>query len=203
MKNLPIALILEKNKLATPNPWLFTLDVAFPDETNLYLVNNTENITFQGRTYQAFPFQIEAMKQSSKGEIPTLVLRVSNVSRLLQAYLEQYNGAVGATVLLRVINAAYLAEDYAELEMPFDIIDTGTDAMWVTFTLGAPNPLRSNFPHYKYLGEHCNWQFKSFECAYNGPSEVCQRTLLYCRQLNNSNRFGGFPGLSGYGVRLA
>ncbi len=202
MKNIPAALIIEKNKIANSVPWLMLLDIAFPDDSRVYLVNNTENITFQGRTYQAFPFKLENIKQSSKGEIQSVVIRISNVLRSLQAYLEQYDGAVGTGILLRVVHASHLEEDYSELEMHFDVVETTSDSKWVTFTLGAPNPLRNNFPHYKYIGEHCNWLFKSVECGYNGPSETCHRTLTYCRQLGNSKRFGGFPGLSGYGVRL-
>ena len=411
MKNLPAALLLEKNRLATPNPWLILLDIRLPDNTMLYVVRNTEDVVFQGRTYTAFPFEFEPTKETSKGEIPTVTLRVSNITQVFQAYLEAQDGGIGGMVTMRVVNAAYLAGlraedclglwkmdedawtgslnevidssgkglhgtaqgdantvvgrvgragafdgindcivfsnpssiqissgsllswikipvsgagsmyrgimaklyayglflldsefgiwdwtsslwygtgrflndglwhlvgasfvsgivdgtalyidgervrsatmtvqnqgndlyignggwpaqwltgyidesavvnriltdnewlnyfhggyDYADLEMTFDILATQADALWVTFTLGAPNPLRARFPQYRYLADHCRWTFKSVECAYSGPSTTCKRTLDYCRQLGNSRRFGGFPGLSGGGVRLA
>jgi phage-related protein len=203
MKNIPAALILEKNKLATPNPWLLLFDVMLPESTTLYVVRNTEDIIFNGHTYTAFPIKFEPTKQASKGEIPTVSLRISNVTRVLQAYMEQFAGGIGSTVTFRVVNAAYLSENYAELTMTYDIIAAVSDAHWITITLGAPNPLRSIYPQFRYNAHFCNWQFKSVECGYAGASEICKRTLAYCRQLNNSPRFGGFPGLGGGGVRLA
>ncbi len=203
MKNLPIALILEKNKLATPNPWLILLDITLPDSTVLYLVKNTEDIVFQARTYTAFPFELDPVSESSKGEIPALQLRMSNVTRVLEGYLEELDGAIGTTVLIRIINAAHLSEDFSELEMAYDVTATNSDAQWITFSLGAPNPLRRPFPRKRYMPESCNWEFKSAECAYAGAATSCARTLDACRTLSNSARFGGFPGLSAQGVRLA
>lgn len=203
MKNIPAALILEKNKLASPNPWLIMLDMTLPNGSVIRIVRNTEDVVYQGNTYSKFPFEIEPTTQSSKGEIPTVSLRVGNVTRILQAYLEDMNGLVGSTVKITVVNAAYLSENYAELEMTFDVKATGSDAYWVTFTLGSPNPLKNRFPLYRYIAAHCNWQFKSRECNYSGSSETCKRTLDYCRILNNSKRFGGYMGLQGGGVRYA
>lgn len=262
MKTLPANLILEKNKIASPNPWLVLLDITLTDNTKFYLVNNTEDITFNSQLYTAVPFQIEPTKQSGTGEIPTVTLRVSNVSRLMQGYLEAASGGVDSTVLVRVVNAALLTENYSELEMTFNILSTDTDAYWVTFTLGMPNPLRKRFPLYRYIAEHCNWQFLARECNYAGwkantkynsttphyvietatdgnlhrykcttsgtsgatepatwptsgtrndgtvvwtevGTQLCKRTLDDCRGLQNTERFGGFPGMGGGNVRFA
>lgn len=203
MKTLPASLLLEKNKLATKNPWLVLLDVYLTDDTELYFVKNTENITFSGREYSAINFEIEPTKESTKGEIPTVTLRVSNVTRILQAHLEALSGAVGSSVTVRVVNAAHLTENYSELEMTLDVLSSHADALWVAFTLGAPNPLRRRFPLYRYIADHCAWAFKGRECNYTGGATSCKRTLDDCRNLNNSVRFGGFKGLSGGNVRLA
>lgn len=201
MKNLPVNLILEKNKLTTTNPWIVLLDINI-DNNMIYICNNNENITFQGRTYTAVPFVLEPVKSDLKGELPTVTLRISNVSAYLMTYMEQYSGGVGASVLLRVVNTAYLSENYAELEMNFDVIKSEASSEWVSFTLGAPSPLNKRFPLYRYLANHCRWQYKSVECGYTGPLASCKKTLDDCRNHNNSKRFGGFIGLSRMGVRL-
>ena len=200
--NLPANLIIEKNKLATPNPWIILLDITLPDGTTLYLARNTEDVVFKGNTYLAIPFEIEPTRSTSKGEIPTITLRVSNVTRILQPYLEQFTGGVGSTVKITVVNAAYLNEDYTELEMTFDILATEVTAQWVSFTLGAPNPLRRRFPTYRFIAEHCNWEFKSPACGYSGPATYCNRTFENCMQLQNTRRFGGFKGLAPGGIRI-
>jgi len=118
--------------------------------------------------YTAFPFEIEPTKQDNQGEIPTVTLRVSNVSRLLQKYLDELSGAIGSIVKVTVVNAAHLQEDYSELEMTFDVLACHSDASWVVFTLGAPNPLRQRFPLERYMALHCGFVFESAECSYVG-----------------------------------
>lgn len=203
MKTLPASLILEKNKIATANAWLVLLDVVLTDDTELFLVKNSENITYNSQAYTAIDFEIDSTKESSSGEIPTVTLRVSNITRVLQAYLEDLGGAIGSTVTVRVVNAAHLAEDYTELEMTYDVLKTSSNAQWVTFTLGAPNPLRRRFPLYRYIADHCAWTFKGAECGYAGAASTCKRTLPDCQAKSNSARFGGFKGLSGGYIRLA
>lgn len=203
MKNLPANLIIEKNRIASQSVWLVLLDITLTDNTRFHLVKNTENIIFRGLTYSAINFEIEPTKHSGRGEIPTVTLRVSNVTRALQAHLEQLTGGIGSTVTMRVVNSAHLNENYAELEMTFDVIATVADAAWVTFTLGAPNPLRRRFPLYRYIAEHCKWQFRSRECNFTGAALSCRRTFAACRELGNTRRFGGFKGLSGGGIRVA
>lgn len=264
MKTLPANLILEKNKLATPSAWLILLKITVPDGTVLRFVNNTEDIVYQGNTYTAINFNIEPTKSSGTGQIPTVSLSISNVTRIIQAYLESLDGAVDSEVLITVVNSAYLAENYAELEMLFSVLATTANAQFVIFTLGAPNPLRKRFPPYQFIGNHCNWKFLSAECAYaawqasnpqlvddllipldgNGAeygykykcttagttksgsqpagfaagdtivtdntvtwtkigAQSCKRTLNECEGLNNTERFGGFPGLGAGNVRFA
>ena len=41
----------------------------------------------------------------------------------------------------------------------------------------------------------CIWIFRSKSCGYNGSYGTCNKTLSECRTLNNSEHFGGFPGL--------
>lgn len=200
--NLPAVLILEKNKIATANPWIVTLDITLVNGEKFYFVHNTEDIVFQGRTYTAFPFQIEIPKTSTKGELPSWILRVSNITRILQSYIEAQEGGVGAEVIIRFVNAGYLSENYADLETTLEVMSAKADAHWVTFTLGMPNPMNKRFPKHRFIADHCPWDFKSRECAYNGVAATCKRTLDDCRILGNSRRFGGKPGMSNYAAGM-
>lgn len=172
MKSLPANIIIEKNKLASPNPWLILLEITLTDTdaTILRFVRNTEDVIFEGNTYTAFPFEIEPTKQGSKGEIPTITLSVSNITRVLQTYLDELEGGIGSTVKIIVINTKHLSEDYSELEMIFDVIACHSTVQWVVFTLGAPNPLRQRFPLERYLALHCSFVFESAECSYIGKT---------------------------------
>ena len=202
-KNLPGNLIVQKNKLYSADAWVVLLDVVLTDDTTFRFCRNTEDIVFDGETYTAFPFELDTTKSTSKGEIPTVTLNVCNVTRSLQPYLESMDGMVGTVVTVRVVNMAHLTENYSELEMTFDVLSSQADVEWVSFTLGAPNPLKKRFPLYRYIAEHCNWIFKGAECTYDGVDTVCNRTIADCRTKLNSARFGGYMGLKGGGLRLA
>jgi len=209
MIKLPAPLIIEKNKLNATSPWLLLLDVELvnpqnPADTSQYhLVLNTEDVTYQGQVYTAFPFEVEPTKLTSKNNIPTVTLRISNVTRVVQADLETYRGAVNSSAKLTVVHAANLAQDFSELELEFIILDCYTDAQWVVFTLGASNPLRRKFPLDKYVSTHCPWQFKSCECGYTGGTyTTCRRSYDDCVLRGRQENFGGFMGLRSGKLRV-
>ncbi len=172
MRTLPENLILEKNKTATQSAWLVLLDITLNDEaeTKFHLVRNTISISYKGTAYEAFPFELAPTVLDNKGAIPYVELKISNVTRLLQPYLLQLSGAVGASVLVTVVNSEHLDTITPDLEMEFVITATQTTKEYVIFRLGASNPLQQRFPLHTYLGLHCRWQFRSVECGYSGAA---------------------------------
>ena len=200
--DLPPAIIRAANTMDQTEPWLALLDIYLPGGERLSLVNNNEDVTFGGVLYSAFAFNYEQQKQSGKGELPTVTISVSNVSRVIQSYLEQYDGGVGSDVTLIIVNNAHLAEDYAELTTTMTVLGAKANAQWVTFTLGAANPLNKRFPNWQYIALHCRFRYKGPHCGYAGALTTCARTLDDCRAHSNSARFGGHPGLDGRGVRV-
>jgi phage-related protein len=128
-------------------------------------VCNTDAVTFNGQEYSPFPFKVGATKHTSKGEIPSVQFQICNVNRVIQAYIEQYDGLISNTIIMRLVHADNLSEDYAELTLTFEIISCHTDAQWATFDCGAPNPMRKRFPLYRYIGSHCNWSYGGVECG--------------------------------------
>lgn len=201
-KDLPASLILEKNKTATASAWLVLLEITLTDTTVYRLARSQEDVTFDGDVYNSFNFQLDPMVQNSAGEIPSLVLRVSNITHLIEAKLQELDGGMGSTIKIIVVNSALLAENHSELVMEFNVLGCTHDVEWVSFTLGAPSPLNLRFPLHKYLALHCSWRFRSAECAYIGVGDTCERTLKACREYVNSPRFGGFPGLRSGGIRI-
>ena len=151
--------------------------------------------------YTAVPFELDMIEDSGSGEIPRVNLKISNVQRMLQGYLESYDGAIGATVKMTIVSVDHLDEDYSEFESTFDVIGSSANYEWVTFTLGAPNPLKQRFPLNKYIAKHCNWHYGSVECGHTGDAS-CDRTFAACEAKSNGHRFGGYFGLSKVGIRL-
>ncbi len=199
---LPANLIIEKNKIATASAWLVCLEIG---SGPIRIVRNTEDVTYNGNLYTAFPFDIE-MSDTSKGELPSLTLIISNVSRIFTQAAELTNGAVGYAVRLLVINSGNLTDDPA-LDMNFVILSTSANAYTITFKLGAANPMLQRFPVRKVYKNYCSWKFKSEECGYAGATASCDKTLTTCKSFDSpvgswsqSKRFGGFPGVSKGGM---
>jgi len=197
MLTLPLALTLEKNKLIGTAPWLILLSVTLPDTTVIRLARNVDDVVFNGNTYTAFAFDLGDVSSGGDGRIQSVSLKVANPARALQPFLEEYSGLVGCNVQLMVVHTANLASDYTELTLSYDVLSSDSAEDWITFTLGAQNPLRQRFPLQAAIPFSCNWGFQSAECAYSGAATSCARTLVACQALNNVARFGGRPGISG------
>lgn len=230
MKSLPADIIPEVYAVNSSNPWLHLLHVHFPYE-DIYLVRNTEDVEFNGRTYTAFPFDPDIHRETGDpGEIPTRVIRVSNVLQLMEQVLENLGGAVGSTVTWTTVNyknlASKTAADYADFEVSFEILSTEIDSQWVTFTLGAPFLNLQRFPLDYYDANYCNWvrcyalagQECNFSEAENWPggpdlvnypdadASYCDGTLHGpngCEAHNNQINWGGYVGLKSNAFRLA
>ena len=199
---------LEKNKLSSMGAWLLLATITLPDLTVLRFVRNNENVTYQGNVYTAIDFALEAIEQDLKGKLPSVSLRIGNVGRVLQSYIEAQNGIGDSIVLLQAVNSSLLAEDFSLLDLTFEIQKTSVDSKYVTFELGVPSPLNKRFPLYRYSGAICNWasRFKEAECKYIGAETVCDGQLVTCQTRiagDNTLNYGGFPGLGTGGVGFA
>jgi lambda family phage minor tail protein L len=193
--DLSPAAYLEKNKMASDGAWLILLqiDVKQLDDT-IRLVRNTEDVVWNGFTWQAFPFELDEISENSKGEIPKVQIKVSNVRRQMEYYLEQADGGVGSTVTIRVVHSKHLDLTSPEVELVFEVTGTKANATWATFTLGATSPYNRQIGQ-RVLKSFCRHNFKDARCKYGGAATECDHTLTRCRQLGNSVNFGGFPGV--------
>jgi len=167
MKQWPKELVVEKNVLATKSAWILLLEIHLTDDaTILRYARHTLSVMFGGNTYQRANFKINQYGDVGKGELPQWRLQIANVARLLESYLEEQEGLIGATIKFIPVNSENLGVDYTNLEKEFEIIGCQDDADWISLTLGAPSPLRQRFPLYRYLPLHCRFYYESAECDY-------------------------------------
>jgi len=193
------ALEIEKNKIASTGAWLVLLEISY-DETTIRIVNNTEDIEWpagSGQIWNRFPFRMGDVSEDKQGEVPQFTLRVSNVTLTVGNYLKQYHGGTDAAVTLRVVHSDHLDETKPVVEEYFQDKKSLVDAYWVTFVLGPDHSMVRRYPPRRYLKNFCPYQFGDTECGYAGAGGPCDHTLKSCRQLGNSARFGGEPGVPG------
>ena len=126
----------EKNELSTDSAFIVLLDIRLGEET-VRICYNTEDVTWNGNLYQAFPFTIGEVTENTDGSDPDVELKVDNVSQALQYAVEEANGGNGTEVVLRVVNSLALETGYAEMEEFFVVTKTQVDHQYITFHLGS------------------------------------------------------------------
>lgn len=195
MLDLSSAAIIEKNKLSSDGAWIILAEIYVGPGVILRLCRNTDDIEWNGETWVAFPFELEAPRQSGSGEVPNFTVKVSNVTRTVEGYVEQAGGGVGATVRLMVVMSNHLDITTPELDEEFSVQSTSYDEQWVTFTLtGAVNLFR-RVPQRRFLKNFCPFQYKGPECKAVSALPDCNKSFSACKERNNERRFGGEPAI--------
>jgi phage-related protein len=200
MLTLSAGAIAEKDKLASDSAWPVLLEIQIPgDQGYLYLTNNSENVTWNGQVWQAFPFGMDPIRENTGSELPQLTIRVSNVSRDVLYYLEQAGGAIDFPVVVRVVNTEVLGGSVAEAELEYVVKRITYDAQWVTFTLGGSQHIARRTPDRCYRKDVCPFAYGGIECGVSAATlvtyQTCDHGIVHCRERGNSARFGGEQGI--------
>lgn len=152
-----------------------------------------QDVTYNGTVYTRFPIRHEFVAENNQGQIDQVKITLANVSRLIEFYLEQYDFR-GKKVIIRTVWADQLSDPDAYIDDVFYIDNYTADQSNVEFTLtGKFDVLGIDLPARRYARNYCVWKFKSAECGYAGAELTCDKTQQRCKQLENYQRFGGFP----------
>lgn len=189
----------EKNELKTGSAFIILLDIVLKDDI-IRICYNTEDIEWNGHLYQAFPFELGEVTETTDGSDPNVELAVSNENRALQSAVEESNGGVGLSVILRVVNTKNLESSEAELMEMYSVKKAKTTEKVINFTLGCEYSSRTRRPMNRFMKNNCPFKYKGIRCGYNGAMPECDHSLTDCRAHDNSVRFGGFPGIDQKGV---
>ena len=202
MISLSQVVIEEKNKLSSGSAELILMEIELPQlPDSLKIVLNTDPIEWSGQLWTPFPFELDDITEDSKGEVPNLSLKISNIDRTMQGYMDEGKGGVGGTVTIRVVNSAHLDIVDPLFEEEFSIVKSTANEMWATFTLGASYPMTARRPLFRHLRNHCPHEYGGIVCAASSASlnkyPECDKSLVDCRLRKNSERFGGEPAIQG------
>ncbi|MDR1977215.1 MAG: DUF1833 family protein [Synergistaceae bacterium] len=195
MLNLSNIAKLEKNKLVADTAWIVLLEITINPGVILRLCHNTDDIVWNGETWIAFPFELEPPVQTASGELPRFAVRVSNVGRTVEGYLEQAGGGVGAAVRMMVVMSSHLDQITPVDSLEFSVQSTSYDQAWVTFTLSGAINLSRRVPERRFLKNFCPFRYKGPECRATSSLTTCDKSLNACQARGNAERFGGEPAI--------
>ena len=162
--------------------------------TNLRFAEYKTNITFNSLVYTAFPIEMEAVTENTQAEVDAVRIKVANVSRVFQYYLENYD-LRGKKVTISQVWADDLATTTNLITYTYYIDKyMSSEKAVILDCLSKFDVADVELPFGKFLRNVCRWGvFKGTECAYAGAETSCNRTMARCRELSNVLRFGAFP----------
>lgn len=193
MRDLDAASTTEKNASANKPIFLYTIHDYDGADGNLYFAEHDADVVFDGVTYSKFPIKHEFTTENTQNQIDAVSLSVANVSRLIEAYLMNYD-LRGKKVDIIMVWANRLDDADSKIVSSYYIDTYIATEQSVTFTLSSKFDLLDvPLPARTCLRNYCSWKFKSTECGYSGAETICNKTMQKCRELSNQLRFGGFP----------
>jgi len=201
MRTLDSTFTTEKNKPANHPIRLYTI-TDYDGTNDLYFAEHDADVVYDSVTYVKFPITLDEISENNKGTIDSVRVTVSNASRLIQSYLEDYD-LRGKKVTITTVFADQLADTGAHIDDVFWIDSYTADQHTVSFTLTSKfDVLDIALPGRQYSRNYCGWKFKSTECGYSGGQTSCNKTKQRCKELVNYSRFGGFPSINPSRVAL-
>jgi phage-related protein len=197
MKNFSDALLIEKNKLASPYPWVPLIHFAFPSSYEIWLAGDLSDVTYQGQVYTAYNIEVKLPDDNVDAVVPTCQIIAANQSRAFEEIIINTNGGVDYPVTVTIVNTNYLTADYADLTWNFYVLQTTCTNEAVVLECSLYSPLDRKFPPDRFFASTCRYKyFKGAECKYDGVQGSCDRSIDTCRDLMyNIGNFGGFPGI--------
>lgn len=218
IRDIPVEVLQEKNQLATTGRWIWLYEVDVPTDpvTRYRLVRSPEAVSFRGQTYSPFPITHAPSELGSTGDLPTVQVTVSNVSREIISTLESYQGLIGQPAKIILAHSFSLGDTGQPVaEEPFEIITSSANAASVTFNLGSRDLYEMTVPASRMMKNHCRHQYRDGACGYALATtnanylSTCDKTLdgpNGCKVHGDSytsagltpihpDRFGGFPGI--------
>jgi len=185
----------QKNAITNAPIYLYTIYDYDGAGNNLTLAEWSEDIVFDGVTYQKFPISHDEIGDNSQNQTPAIKVKISNVSRLIQYYLEIYDWR-GKKVKITLVWLDKLDNTDCKLDFTFFIDSYIANEQVAEFNLlPKVDALGVTLPRRTYSRNYCQWRFKGIECGYAGSETECNKTKQRCKELNNYKRYGGFPSI--------
>ena len=195
--------------------WLYEIEVPTDTPTRYRFVRTPEAVTFRGNVYSPFPIVHSVMRETDTGDLPSITMTVSNVSREIISTLESYNGLIDQPVRIILTNMGALITGNAIIEHDFKILSTTVTEEGAAAQLGDISLYETFFPGQRMMRHSCRHQYRSSACGYSvdlsdaNYLSGCDKTLDGANgcavhgasetaagvTVIHPDRFGGFPGI--------
>lgn len=201
-----------QQQLRDEDPWIWLYEFEIPTDppTRYRLTNYTESVSFgtnpnttEAIVYSPFPIDHGEIDFSRRGDLPSITVRVANVTREVSETIEENNGLLGQPAVVRLINAANLTDTAAQVRFDARIVRVRMSPEVAALELATVNLRDVRIPRRRYLSSHCPFQFGDDECNYvilpsvsnsiGGGFDFCPKNLVACVERGDDEVARGLP----------
>lgn len=184
-------------------------------------------IVLDGVTYSMWPIEASGFELTSKGTLPTPMMRVANITGVIGALCDELDDLVGAKLIRRRIFAKYLdainfagsvnpsADPNARFPDEIWFVDRKVDEnnVFVEFALASSMDVEGvKLPRRQVIANTCSWIYRGPECGYTGTdyfdlndaattsvNDKCGKRLTSCKLRYGTYAELPFSGFPGAG----
>ena len=145
------------------SPWLWLADVELDDDDALRVCDGDATIAYGGKTYYPFPMRVEGYAADAQGNLPSVTVTVSALSREVSDYIDA-GGIVDRLVQLYVMSRSNLTEAFDRGR--WQILDVAMTFDSASFRLGPYALFDAPFPSRRQARSRCDYTYGGLECGY-------------------------------------
>ena len=166
---------LEAVDTASQERYYFTNQVL-PNGKKIKWRRNDNASSTSTVTYEPLPIAATNFEKTTKGQLPTPELTVSNIFGTLSELIEDLDDLIGARIVRRRTLVKHLvgqSDENLNSYFPSDIFyierKVREDSLSITFQLASPLDLEGlQLPKRVITQNYCVWEYRGDECGYNG-----------------------------------
>ena len=129
--------VKKKNALSAGQQWLHLLEVQLDATSTAYLVSHPETVTYNGKTYAPYFFNVGEDKSTSNGSLPIVNVDVSNFGGLALKIARDHDLTLN-DVTIRLVEQSMLSnvDTSDSYKINLKVISAGFTAEAARFVLG-------------------------------------------------------------------
>ncbi|MFA6006087.1 MAG: hypothetical protein WC775_06440 [Patescibacteria group bacterium] len=189
-RTLPAGFITEKNKQESAG-MINLYEIEYQTNTWLYLAQWDADIEFDGKTYVKYPVAHDKVGENREGSVEQVNISIANIDRLVGGCAETYDPR-GLRVNILTVFETMLDDPTSRLIERYAIDALTINEQSVNLVCTTVIDLMNVVLPARRFSPICSWVFKDTSCGYVDAETECNKTLTRCRQLENSERWGGF-----------
>lgn len=172
----------EALKLHSTGAWIWLFDIPISTDEIFYLAHYDANVSWNSRTYYAYPIEAPSLQDAQGTQIPTIDLTVYQIDESITDRLKD-GELQGQTVTMRLVHSDHLSDATYYLERTAEVLSAQVYRDRVVFTLGGANWLVKTMGR-RFLRLRCHHVYGSDACGYDtartGALSTCERTFADC-----------------------